>query len=122
MKRWLPVLVGSMIVLLVSNADAVINQRGLWGLHYAGPHDPLANTCDTSFVSAMDIETDGPSGPGRFDIYVVALQVDGICESRFGVSCAGPVSVYGWTGCADWEDPTAGWPGCGKGVTLGWTS
>jgi len=122
MTRMLLCVVALGIVVVVADARAVKNDRGLWALHYAGVHDPQANSCDTVFASAMDLVVDAPGGPGRCDIYVIAIQVDGIAESRFGLTCTGSFVFYGWTPCSDSEDPGAGWPGCDAGVSLNWAS
>jgi hypothetical protein len=99
------------------------NGNGAWTTHYAGPHDGTENTCDfgiTDCVSQLDVA--GPAGPGRFDVYIIATDVAGIASTRFGLPCSGGFSFYGWAGCADSETPESGWPACGKGITLSWTS
>ena len=68
------------------------------------------------------IDVNAPAGPGRYDVYVIATDVEWIAQTRFGLSCAGSVTFYGWTGCADSETPDSGWPGCGEGVTMSWIS
>jgi hypothetical protein len=105
------------------SAETTKNGTGVWTLHYAGPHDGGANTCEftlTSCTSQLDV--DAPAGPGRFDVYVIATDVAAIASTRFGLSCSGGVTFNGWTGCADSETPESGWPACGKGITLSWVS
>jgi len=107
----------------VATVSAGNNHAGAWVLHYAGPHDAEANTCALEITDCMyEVEGDAPSGPGRFDIYVLALYVFDVAETSFGLSCDAPFYFYGWTSCADSETPTAGWPGCGEANTLAWTS
>ena len=68
------------------------------------------------------ISAPAPAGPGRYDVYIIATDVDAIAQTRFGLTCDGSINFYGWTGCADSETPDSGWPGCGEGVTMNWTS
>jgi hypothetical protein len=109
--------------LSVMTADAVAgkNQNGAWTLHYAGSHDSEGNTCGFEVVDCVtQLEVNAPPSPGRYDIYVIATNVYGIAQSRFGIECDEGFVFYGWTSCADSEVPSQNWPGCGEGVTLNW--
>jgi hypothetical protein len=57
----------------------------------------------------------------REDIYVIAVDVEGIAGTRFGICCDGPVFFYGWTSCAVFDVPSSGWPGCGEGNSIAWS-
>ncbi len=102
------------------DAGAVKNQNGKWALHYAGEHDAKAHTCAFRLLGCSDLDVYGRTGAGRDDIYVIAIDVDGIAGTRYGICCEGPVYFYGWTKCCDLEIPTAGWPGCGEGNAQTW--
>jgi hypothetical protein len=121
-SRWLILLCVALAVIATS-VDAGYNWNAKWQLHYAGVHDSLANTCDFQVFDCLyGIEVSAPAGPGRYDIYIIALDTNGIAETRFGLNCDGSFFFYSWTGCSDTEDPTVGWPGCGEGITLSWDS
>ena len=97
------------------------NHDGSWALHFAGPHD-LANTCESVTITGCgDIVVNGPSIPGRYDIYVVAANVGVITQTRFGLTCIGSVVFNGWTPCdGPAEDMSAAWPGCNEADRLSW--
>jgi hypothetical protein len=103
-------------------ADLPDNSGGTWALHFAGPHDP-GNTCASLNVAGCgDIVVDGPSAPGRYDIYVLAAGVGVVTQTRFGLVCAGSVTFQSWTPCdGPSEDMSAGWPGCDEGDLLSWS-
>jgi len=95
-----------------------------WALHFAGEHNSKVNTCayvmTNCFTELVDM---GPCGPGRFDVYILALDTNGIAGTRYGLCCDPPTGCfwfYGWTNCADFEIPTAGWPGCNEGNAQTW--
>lgn len=98
------------------------NGDGKWVLHFAGQHDSKANTCAFQIEDGEQVVVEGPSGPGRYDVYVVAVEVDRIAGTRCGLSCDGQFQFYGWTSCSDFEIPTAGWPGCGEGIAQTWVN
>jgi hypothetical protein len=98
------------------------NQRGKWALHYAGPHDSQINTCSFGVNDCGEVVVDAPSSPGRYDVYVIAVDVDAIAGTRYGLSCDGSFYFYGWTQCTDYEIPTPGWPGCNEGNAQVWSS
>lgn len=118
------ILVLTAIALLGSAADAetVKNGNGKWALHSAGEHNSKANTCAFTLLSCGSIVTHGGVGGERNDVYVLAIDVDGIAGTRYGICCDGPLFFYGWTKCSDFEIPTAGWPGCGEGNAQTWTA
>lgn len=123
MKRWLPLLI--VVVLCSTSADvgAERNSHGAWTMHYAGPYDPAENTCGFEVTNCItQLEADAPSLPGRYDIYVIATNVEALAATRFGLQCDGSFVFYGWTSCADSEVHTSGWPGCGEGATLNWAA
>ncbi len=103
-----------------SSQTSYPNQNGKWALHYAGPHDSRANTCDFTVSACESVTVDAPSGPGRYDIYVLGVDVDEVLGTRFGLSCDGPLLFYGWMSCGELEIPTDGWPGCGEGNAVTW--
>lgn len=97
------------------------NNNGKWALHFAGDHNSKANTCDFAVADCQNVDVDAPAGAGRYDVYVLALDVDAIAGTRYGVACDGPFYFYGWTKCSDFEIPTAGWPACGEANAQTWS-
>jgi hypothetical protein len=94
-----------------------------WALHYAGEHNSKTNTCAFQVVDCLtEVVVDAPAGPGRYDVYVLALDTNGIAGTRYGICCTGSFWFYGWTKCSDFEIPTAGWPGCDEGNAQTWTA
>ncbi len=98
------------------------NKNGKWVLHYAGAHNSKTNTCSFDVVGCEEISVDAPGGPGRFDIYLLAVDVDEVAALRYGLYCEGDFYFYGWTSCTDLELPTDGWPGCGEGNAQTWSA
>jgi hypothetical protein len=96
-----------------------------WALHYAGPHNAKTNTCAFEMIDCITelVET-GPMGPGRFDVYVLAIDTNGIAGSRYGLFLTPDFMFYfyGWTKCSDFEIPTPGWPGHLEGNAQTWSS
>jgi hypothetical protein len=109
-------------VLCEGESFVASNINGVWALHYAGLHDPGTNTCDFDLPGCEAAVVDAPSGPGRYDIYIIAANVDEVAGTRFGLACDGPTMFYGWTPCSDFDVTTAGWPGCGEGTANTWSS
>lgn len=99
----------------------VLNSAGKWSLHFAGQHNAKANTGDFDIVKCEDLVVDGPDSPGRYDVYVVAADVDRIAGTRYGLGCDGTFFFYGWSSASDLEIPTSGWPGCGEGNAQVWS-
>lgn len=97
------------------------NSIGKWALHYAGPTNHKANTCDMTF-DCYDIQGNAPSGAGRSDIYVIGVDVDGVAKTWYGLSCEGSFYFYGWRSCSDYDFPSDNWPGCGEGIVQEWTT
>jgi hypothetical protein len=100
------------------------NNAGKWALHYAGPHS-TGNDCSNHGLSGCgDLVVDAPSGPGRYDIYVVAIDVGVVKETRFGLrSDICPLVFYSWTPCdTPYEKPSSGWPGCGESNQMIWST
>ena len=123
MSRLILCLACALIMFICSDATAVKNDNGSWTLHYAGPHNQENNTCAYLVTDCVgQIDVNAPSGPGRYDVYVIATDVVGIAQTRFGLSCDGSFTFYGWTGCADSEVPDSGWPGCGEGNAHAWSA
>ncbi len=111
----------SMTPAAVQPVNAGPNASAKWALHYVGPHDPEANTCDFSLFDCWtDTQVTAPEGPGDYDVYVIGVEVYGISATRFGIYGEGHFEFMGWTGCATLELPTEGWPGCGEGIALAW--
>jgi len=113
-----------------NSAARVKFQYSRFGLHYAGPHASKVNTCDIDFDSFQcgapgqsDYCVDAPGAVGRYDIYVVALCVDGdLAGARYGICCSGQFYFYGWSKCSNFEIPTSGWPNCGEANSQTWTA
>ncbi len=97
------------------------NNSGKWALHYAGAHNSKANTCDFVLEGCGDLVVEGPADPGRYDVYVIAIDVDRIAATRYGLDCDGQFYFYGWMSCSSLEIPTEGWPGCGEGNAQSWS-
>jgi hypothetical protein len=70
------------------------------------------------------LAVDAPAGPGAFDVYIIAVDVQGIAGARFGLYGDGHFYFYssGWVRCGQFEVPTQNWPGCGEGNATTWTS
>ena len=110
------------LCVMVADANACYKHgNSKWALHYAGEHNAKVNTCaylvtDCTPPAGQVVET-GPMGPGRFDVYVLALDTNGIAGTRYGLWCEPEFMFwfYGWTSCSDLELPSAGWPGCNAG-------
>ena len=103
------------------------NWNGGWALHYAGPHDAKANTCAFTMTNCIDsphgqMVTWAPGGTGRYDIYIIAVDISGIAGTRYGICGEDPFYFYGWTKCSHFEIPTEGWPGVGEANAQTWTS
>jgi hypothetical protein len=121
MYTMLTVLVLVLLGAVISCAWGEKNGHGKWALHYAGPHDSKAHTCAFSMDNCiLDIEVNAPAGPGEFDVYVIAVDVDGIAVTTFGIYGEGRFYFSEWTSCADLEIPTQYWPGCGQGNAVSW--
>lgn len=123
------------IFVLVTDAGAIKNQNVKYALHYAGPHDAKANTCDFTVADCNNLVVDGPTIPSgeHMDIYVVAIDMEGIAGVRYGIDCVGGlhgetiIYFYGWTKCCDLEIPTVPpdyveWPNCGAGNAQTWSA
>jgi hypothetical protein len=100
------------------------NEDAKWGFHFAGEHDPQSRGCSFILTDCSDFSlvTEAPGGSGRYDIYVIALDVAAIAGTRYGMCCDGSFYFYGWTPCSDLELPTAGWPDCGEGIVQAWSA
>jgi hypothetical protein len=122
MRRLLLLILCVLLPLLVSDAQGVKNSNGAFALHWAGSHDASTNTCDFQLLDVMTLATTAPAGAGHYDVYVIAIDVVGIAQARFGLICEGSFLFYGWTACADSDVPSAGWPDCGEGITVSWTA
>jgi len=123
MKRAFVLLLGvAFLFVIASDADACYKHgNSKWALHYAGTHDAKANTCAFQVTDCFtEVVVDAPSGPGRFDVYVLALDTNGIAGTRYGLCCTGDFYFYGWTKCSDLEIPTDPWPACGGGNAQTW--
>lgn len=98
-----------------------------WGLHWAGPHNPAANTCALNVTNCVtspqgELMIDAPEGPGQYDVYVLLMLTGGLKQTSFGICCDGSIEILGWTSCADFDTSSAGWPGCGEGNTVSWAT
>jgi hypothetical protein len=100
------------------------NSDGMWVLHFAGPRGSEPPDCTFPIPNCWNAVVDATTAPGRYDIYVLAIDVEEIAGTRFSLDCGYPGSklFYGWTGCADIEDPTPGWPGCDEAISMTWSS
>lgn len=110
------------LCLAFCNANAYKNSHTRWALHYAGPFDSKAQTCDFTLEDCyLNLAVDAPAGPGRFGVYVIAADVHGIAGVRYGLHCDEQFYFYGWTKCSEFEIPTGGWPGCDEGNAQTWS-
>lgn len=112
-------------VVLSTTAGGRSNSGGGWQPHFAGPHNARTNICALRVVDCEDpprgdVVVDAPGEAGRYDIYVLALDVDNIAGTRYGVCCEGSFYFYGWTKCSDFEISTSGWPGSGEANAQTW--
>lgn len=109
------------VCMMASNAEAIKNQNVKYALHDAGPHNAKTNTCSFTMTDCLtEMNIVGGGGGAREDIYVLALDADGIAGIRYGICCEGSFYFYGWTKCCDLEIPTGSWPGCGEGNAQTW--
>jgi hypothetical protein len=122
MKKALVVLLGlALLCVMAASANAGNNEQAKWALHYAGGHDAKNHTCtfamsDCRTAPDGQMVVTGPAGPGRFDVYVLAIDTDSLAGTRYGLCCPeGSFFFYGWTKCSLLEIPTANWPDCGEG-------
>lgn len=121
-KVLLPVTCGALLF-FVAGADAAPNLSGKWALHIEGEHDAKLNTCGLIIQDCItQVQTTAPAGPGRFDVYVLAIDVYGIAGTRYGICSDDSFYFYGWTKCSVFEIPTPGWPGTGEGNAQTWSS
>jgi hypothetical protein len=126
MKKVLLALLGiAFLCMMSADANACYKHgNSKWALHFAGEHNSKINTCDLHVIDCFtEIVVDAPCGPGRFDVYILALDTNGIAGTRYGLCCDPPTGCfwfYGWTNCADFEIPSAGWPGCDTGNAQTW--
>jgi len=110
------------VMFLAVNSYAADNSEGKFALHYAGAHDAKANTCDFAATLCTDIVVDG-GATGRYDVYVVAADVEAIAGLRYGLVVDGDAMFfYGWTKCSDFEIAESGWPGDGLGNAQTWSA
>jgi hypothetical protein len=124
-KAVLLILGVALISIMTVDADACYKHgNSKWALHYAGAHNLKANTCAYTVTDCTDgagqVVVNAPAGPGRFDVYILALDTDGIAGTRYGLCGTGAFFFYGWTSCAYLEIPTAGWPSVGGGNAQTW--
>jgi hypothetical protein len=116
----LTVVAGLLCVAVASSGYG--NSDAKWGLHFAGSHDPRTNNCSFILTDCSDASliTEVSEGVGRYDVYVIALDVDAIGGTRYGIYCDGSFFFYGWSPCSDLEVPTPSWPDCGEGIVQLW--
>ena len=101
---------------LTSPAQAAYNWNAKFQLHYAGAHDSKAHTCAfTVTTCSSEIVVDGGNA-GRYDVYLIAIDTEGIAGMRYGMACTGDFYFYGWTSCSDLEIGSAG---CAIRLTMG---
>jgi hypothetical protein len=118
----LAVLIVVIISVAPGAADAEFNWNGSWALHYAGPHNAKANTCEFTVNDCwIELEYQAPDGSGHYDIYIIAGDVTGIAGTRYGLCSEESFFFYGWTKCSDFEIPTSGWPGIGEANAQTWS-
>ena len=124
-KAAFPLSVSLLCGVLCTTAGGRSNSEGGWQLHFAGEHNERTNTCalqvaDCEAPPRGDVVVDAPGEPGRYDVYILALNVDQIAGTRYGLCCEGSFYFYGWTACCDLELPSSGWPGSGSGNAQTW--
>ena len=110
------------LCVMVADANACYKHgNNKWALHSAGEHNSKTNTCDLHVMDCfVEVNVVGAGGGAREDVYILALDTNGIAGTRYGLCCDGPFWFYGWTNCADFEIPTADWLGCGAGNAQTW--
>jgi hypothetical protein len=126
MKRVLfAVLAVAFVCAMATNANAGGNHNAKFALHYAGPHDSKANTCDYVMDNCHTDMVTEVGGSGRYDIYALAVDVGDFAGCRYGLTYEAAIGVpcffYGWTKCSDLEIPTENWPGVGEGEAQAWS-
>lgn len=115
MKKMLVAVLGVVLVCwLAGPASAAYNHNGKFGLYLAGPEG--SGTCAYVMGDCIGAVSHVNNGlaPGRWDLYLMAVDVSGIAGVRYGLTCnitSGGLYFYGWTACSDFEiqDPSP-WP------------
>lgn len=124
MRPLIPLLISLLISAFVADADAGPNVNGKWVLHYAGPHNSKTNSCAAA-PEYCEYVTSAVVDAGRYDVYVIAADVQRVAGTRYGLVCevatGGGFYFYGWAKCSDFEIPSSAWPGCGEANAQTWT-
>jgi hypothetical protein len=129
-KGVLLLLTAVLLCAMIADADACYRHgNSKWALHYAGVHSET-NTCTSLEVTdcreypAGQLLTSVCGGLGHYDIYVLALDTQGIISTSYNICCDPDTcfTFYGWTNCADFQETTEGWPGCGEGIVQSWAA
>jgi hypothetical protein len=105
---------------LIRTAGVTTNTNGKWALHYVEHQDGRGDHALTEGMDCASIAVDAPPGPGRYDVYILGVDVDAVGGTRYGLTCDGPVVFYGWTDASDFWIPTPGWPGPGEANSQTW--
>jgi hypothetical protein len=123
-KAMLAFLSIAFLCVMVADANACYKHgNNKWALHNAGVHNAKTNTCAFHVVDCfVEVNVVGGGGGAREDVYVLALDTNGIAGTRYGLCCDGPFWFYGWTSCSDFEITTPGWPGCNEGNAQTWSA
>jgi hypothetical protein len=125
-KTLLAIMTIAFVCAMATNANAAGNHNAKFALSYAGVHDAKAHTCDYVMGNCNTDMVVRVDGAGRYDIYVLAVDVNNLQEVRYGlkyeVTLGVPCFFYGWTSCSDFEIPSAGWPGIGEGEAQAWSA
>ncbi len=126
MKKALPVVLTLAFLcfaIQASSDEPKPNSSAKWGVGWVDSDV----CCEVVFGECADLQVDEaplyiPPLPTSLDIYLVAVEVNSIDGTRFGICAAFPenINFYGWTSKADVDDASAGWPGPGEGIDLSW--
>jgi hypothetical protein len=123
MKKMLLAVFCVSLVCSFASADAAINHNGKFGLYLAGPTPDCDYVMTDCFAGATHLYTGQTNPSALFDLYLVAVDVQGIAGARYGYTCeilSGGFFFYGFNSCSDFEIPEAGFPSCGTGNAQTW--
>ena len=125
MRKVLPLLFAAVLLCFASQSQSGdYNGSGKWAVSWLDSDyccDPEWDSCDDLQVDSAPIW--GPPDFTSLSIYVVAVEVDAIDGTRFGICAARPENIYFYgRSAADGttEDKSPGWPGNGEGIDLSW--
>jgi hypothetical protein len=122
MKKMFLAVLGIALISSFSVAEAALNYNGKFALYLNG------TDCGVQMADCTGgITHTATDGSARFDLYLMAIDVNGIAGARYGLHCNETTPppnffFYGWTSCSSFEISSSGWPGCGEDNAQTWTS